>query len=142
MEIIEIILVVLLVLAAGVLTAAVLLQKSNQAGMSSAIAGSASENHISGGKGNAKNKKLNILVIALAVFFVIVVLACYIIQPFKAKPDYGNVDGQHTADITTTETPDSTTKPEGTTAAPGTTATPTTSAAPSTTAAPTTTANP
>ncbi len=126
MDIIEIILVVLMVAAAAVLTYAVLRQSSKSQGLSGAISGGSSDTYYGQGKAKSKDALWNKVTIVLAIFFVVVVLAFYMIQPTKAKPNYGNPDDQFgipeettTAEVTTTGTP-------STTETPTTTDTPTT----------------
>ena len=135
MAIIEIILVVLMVVAAAVLTFAVLRQPSKGQGLSSAIGGGSSDTYYGQGKSKSKEAFWNKVTIVLSVFFVLVALAFFIIQPTKAKPDIGNPGDQFgipeettTVEVTTTVTPTTTTTPT-TTVDPATTTTPTTTAA-------------
>jgi len=124
-EIIEIIFLVLIVLAAIFLTYAVLKQPGKSQGLSGAISGSSSDTYYGSGKAKSKEKMWNKVTIILAIFFVVVVLAFYIIQPTKSKTDIGDPDDYFglTTEVTTTVTPT-------------TTETPTTTVAPTTTAAP------
>lgn len=117
MAVIEIILVVLMVAAAAVLTYAVLRQSSKSQGLSGAISGGSSDTYYGQGKSKSKDALWNKVTIVLAVFFVIVALAFFIIEPTKAKPDFGNPDDLHgipeettTVEVTTTETPTTTTE--------------------------------
>jgi len=118
MAVIEIILVVLMVLAAAVLTFAVLRQSSKSQGLSGAIGGGSSDTYYGQGKGKDKDAFWNKVTIALAIFFVAVALAFFILKPTMAKPDTGNPDDYYgipeqttTVEGTTTEAPSSSEAP-------------------------------
>lgn len=112
MELIETILVILIVLAAALLTVAVLVQPSKQSGLSGAISGASSDNFYGKGKGKSKERFWGRMTIVLSCFFAVVVLAFYIIQPFKAKADYGDPDDYFgIPEETTTEAVDTTSTP-------------------------------
>ena len=125
MAVIEIILVVLMVVAAAVLTFAVLRQSSKSQGLSGAIGGGSSDTYYGSGKGKDKDALWNKVTVALAIFFVIVALAFFIIQPTKAKADGGNPNDYYgipeettTVETTTTEAPTSSTETPTSTQAP------------------------
>ncbi len=107
MEIIEIILLVLIVLAAAILTVAVLFQKNKTPGLSGAISGTSSDTYYGKGKTQSREKMLNRLTIVLAIFFAVVVLAFCIINPFASKIDAGDKDYYYGLE-TTTESEDTT----------------------------------
>ncbi len=113
MELIETILVIVIVLAAICLTVAVLAQPSKQSGLSGAISGASSETFYGKGKAKSKEKLWGRVTIVLACFFAVVVLAFYILQPFKAKADPGNPDDYYgIPEQTTTEADDTSSTPE------------------------------
>ncbi|MBQ7365331.1 MAG: preprotein translocase subunit SecG [Clostridia bacterium] len=130
MEIIEIIFLVLIALAAVALTYAVLRQSSKAQGLSGAISGGSSDTYYGQGKGKDKEKTWNKVTIILAIFFVVVVLAFYIWQPTKSKVDIGDPDAEFTNPEETTTVAPSTTETPATTDIPVTTVAPTTTTAP------------
>lgn len=137
MEVLGIVVGVLLIVAAVVITAVVLLQSSKNARQSGVVSGGA-EALLGKSKGKEIDRKLNKLTMVVAIVFVALVLVMYIVQPDKAKADYGDVD----AAISNAQT----TAAETTTSAATTTAAGTTTAgdagsseAPATTEAPVTT---
>ena len=109
MTVVEIIVGVILIIMSIFLIAAVLLQSSKNGQLSGAIAGG-SEMMFGKNKGKTIDKKLNKLTIVVGIIFAIVVLALYVIQPGKAKIDYGDADKDigdiDPDDIKVTETED------------------------------------
>ena len=129
MEILEIVLVVLMIVAAAVLTFAVLKQPSKSQGLSGAISGGSSDTYYGKGKGKDKEKMWNKVTIILSAFFVVITLAFFILQPTIARPDYGDKDSMFNA-------PDST-PVTTTTTAPSSSETPVSSDTPASSEAPT-----
>ena len=136
MDIIEIVLVVLMVVAAAVLTYAVLRQSSKSQGLSGAISGGSSDTYYGSGKGKDKDALWNKVTIVLAVFFVIVSLVFFIVNPTKAKTDTGNPDDFYGIPEQTTTVATTTTEAATTTEATTTTEAATTTEATTTTEAP------
>ena len=85
MLILELILLSILLVCAVVITAAVVLQKSNE-GLSGSIAGG-SETYYGKDKANQSGKKLFKITLIATVVFAIAVLTVYIIQP-----DYSDIE--------------------------------------------------
>ena len=130
MAVIEIILVVLMVVAAAILTFAVLRQSSKSQGLSGAIGGGSSDTYYGQSKGKDKDALWNKVTIVLAIFFVIVALAFFIIQPTKAKADSGNPDDYYGIPEQTTTVETTTTTAPTSSEAPTSSQTPTSSQAP------------
>lgn len=135
MEVFGVIIGVALILVAIAIIAAVLLQSSKNARQSGVVSGAA-ESFFGKSKGKAIDRKLNRITLVLVILFAGLVLTMYIMQPDKARPNYGdsgnNLDDAFnaTTTVTTTVKPSTTTAPATTTAV--TTVTPTDSAEPET----------
>lgn len=129
MGVLGIVVGVLLIAAALVITAVVLGQSSKNARHSGVVAGSA-ETFFGKSKGGERDRKLNRLTLVVAIVFVVLVLVMYIVQPGKARVDYGDSDDalsgalntttaatttdDHDHDTTTTTAAATTTAPETT----------------------------
>lgn len=95
MLILELILLSVLLICAVVITAAVVLQQSNE-GLSGTIAGG-SETYYGKDKSNQKGKKLFKVTLITCIVFAIAVLAVYVIQPdytqvYNSWQDYVSED--------------------------------------------------
>lgn len=111
MEVFGIVIGILLILAAIAIVAIVLLQSSRNSRQSGVIAGGA-DTFFGKSKGKEIDRKLNRVTMVVSIIFVALVLAMYIIQPGKARTDYGDIDAnleqaQNTtvADAATTTAP-------------------------------------
>ena len=124
----SVILGVLLILVAIAIIGAVLLQSSKNARQSGVVSGGA-EAFFGKSKGKAIDRKLNRITLILCLVFAALVLTMYIVQPDKARPDYGDSDNKlddafnATTTVTTTVAPASTTTAATTTADPATSTT-------------------
>lgn len=78
----NIILGIVLLVAALFLIIAVLIQSGKSKGVSSTISGGSSETYFGKNKGTSLDKKLAILTVVVAVIFMVVALVVYIAQPF------------------------------------------------------------
>lgn len=131
----SVILGVLLILVAIAIIGAVLLQSSKNARQSGVVSGGA-EAFFGKSKGKAIDRKLNRITLILCLVFAALVLTMYIVQPDKARPNYGDSDNNlddafnATTTVTTTVKPSTTTAPATTTAV--TTVTPADSVEPET----------
>lgn len=123
MEVLSVIIGVLLILVALAIIGAVLLQSSKNARQSGVVSGG-SEAFFGKSKGKAIDRKLNRITLVLVIVFALLVLAIYILQPDKARPDYGDADDLlndaanttvTTTVVTTTAAPTTTTVGETTT---------------------------
>lgn len=141
MEVLSVILGVLLILVALAIIATVLLQSSKNARQSGVVSGGA-EAFFGKSKGKAIDRKLNRITLVLVIVFAALVLTMYIVQPDKARVDYGdpgsNLDDAFnaTTTVTTTVAPTTTTTVDPattTTEDPATTEEPTTTEEPATT---------
>jgi preprotein translocase subunit SecG len=137
MEILEIIIGLLLVAAAGVLVAVVLFQEAKSDRLSGAVAGAGGDTYWSKGKGKSQDKLKERITLIVSICFVVVVLALYILQPWKARINHGDFENikDYTGSVTTTAAPTTTVTPS-TTGAATTTVAPVTTTAPVTTVAP------
>lgn len=86
MSVLNIILAILLFLAAIFLIVAVLLQSGKSKGVSGAITGGSSETYFGKNKGKSYEKKLSLITTIVAIVFVVLALVAYITQ------DYINLD--------------------------------------------------
>ena len=97
----EYVLPAVLLVAALVIVVAVLFQKSDEGGLSSALTGG-SETYYGKDKSVQKNKKLGKWVLIISIIFALAVLAVYVIQPdyhqsafpldsWKDASDYANI---------------------------------------------------
>ena len=84
MEILEYVLLIILLVSAAFITVAVLLQKSNEDGLSSTIAGG-SDTFYGKDKSSHTDRTLFKWTIIASIVFAVAVLAVYIIQPDYAK---------------------------------------------------------
>ena len=80
MEILEYVFLIILLISAVFIVVAVLLQKSNEDGLSSTISGG-SDTYYGKDKGNHSDKMLYKWTIIASIVFVVAVVAVYIIQP-------------------------------------------------------------
>ena len=80
MEILEYVFLIILLISAVFIVVAVLLQKSNEDGLSSTISGG-SDTFYGKGKGNRSDKTLFKWTIVASIVFSVAVLAVYVIQP-------------------------------------------------------------
>ena len=112
----EIVLGILLLVAALFLIVAVLMQSGKSKNLSGTIAGGA-ETFFGKSKGSTIDKKLSTLTTIVAIIFVVLVIVVFVMQDDN---DLAAIyDSLLTADTTeTTATPDDTTAPEDTTVAP------------------------
>ena len=86
MTVLNIILAILLFLAAIFLIVAVLLQSGKSKGVSGAITGGSSETYFGKNKGKSYEKKLSLITTIVAIVFVVLALVAYVTQ------DYINLD--------------------------------------------------
>ena len=91
-EVVVTIVGVILIVLAVILVVAVLMQSAKNSRMSGVVSGGGAETFFGKYKGKTIDKKLNTLTLVLALVFVGVVVALYIIQPGRGKVDYGNQD--------------------------------------------------
>ncbi len=129
MEVLGIIIGILLILGAIAITAVVLLQSSRNARQSGVISGGA-ESFFGKSKGKEMDRKLNKLTLVVAIVFVALVLVMYIVQPDKAKANYGDIDAYLSEAQNTTVTSEVTTTVPVTTADEAVTTAPVTDAEP------------
>lgn len=71
---------IILLAAALFLIVAVLLQSSKDKGLSGTISGGSSETYFGKNKGKSREKKLNTLTIIVAVVFMLIVIAVFVMQ--------------------------------------------------------------
>ena len=88
MTALNIVLAILLFLAAIFLIVAVLIQSGKDKGVSSAITGGASETYYGRNKGKSKDKKLSLITTIVAIVFVLLAIVAYITQPYTDEGDY------------------------------------------------------
>ena len=97
---------IILLAAALFLIVAVLLQGGKDKGLSGTISGGSSETYFGKNKGKDREKKLNTLTIIVAIVFVLIVLAVFVLQDFAPfAPDVtttANNVTTTTANVTTT----------------------------------------
>ena len=79
---IDIILGVLLIVAAVFLVVAVLIQSGKSKGVSGTITGGSSETYFGKNKGKSIDKKLSLLTAIVAIVFMVIVLVVYVSQPY------------------------------------------------------------
>ena len=112
----EIVLGIILLLAAIFLVVAVLLQQGSD-GVSAAVTGSA-DTYFGKTKGRTRDKVLSKLTMIVGICFVVVVIAVYIIQPDRDYHEYLNYDVESETEAVETEAePAETTEGEATEAA-------------------------
>ena len=85
---------IILLAAALFLIVAVLLQSSKDKGLSGTISGGSSETYFGKNKGKSCEKKLNMLTIIVAIVFVLIVIAVFVMQD--------NFPSIFSTDVTTT----------------------------------------
>lgn len=85
---IDIILGVLLIVAAVFLIVAVLIQSGKSKGVSGTISGGSSETYFGKNKSKSLDKKLSILTTVVAIVFMVVVLVVYVSQPYTDFMDW------------------------------------------------------
>ena len=135
MEVLSIIMGILLILLAGAIVFAVLLQSSKNARQSGVVSGSA-EAFFGKSKGKAIDRKLNKITLVLVIAFALLVLSIYVLQPEKARPSYPDDALDQAATATTTTTAATTTTTAATTTTTAATTTEATTTAPEVTDAP------
>ena len=85
---IDIILGVLLIVAAVFLVVAVLIQSGKSKGVSGTISGGTSETYFGKNKGKSIDKKLSLLTAIVAIVFMVIVLVVYVGQPYTDFMDW------------------------------------------------------
>ena len=88
MTALNIVLAILLFLAAIFLIVAVLIQSGKDKGVSGAITGGSSETYYGRNKGKSKDKKLSLITTIVAIVFVLLAIVAYITQPYTDEGDY------------------------------------------------------
>ena len=111
MEVLSVIMGILLILLAIAIVGAVLLQSSKNARQSGVVSGSA-EAFFGKSKGKAIDRKLNKITLVLVIAFALLVLAIYVLQPEKARPQYPDDYLDQAATQTTTTAATTTTAHE------------------------------
>ncbi len=88
MTALNIVLAILLFLAAIFLIVAVLIQSGKDKGVSGAITGGASETYYGRNKGKSRDKKLSLITTIVAIVFILLAIVAYITQPYTDEGDY------------------------------------------------------
>lgn len=88
MTALNIVLAILLFLAAIFLIVAVLIQSGKDKGVSGAITGGSSETYYGRNKGKSKDKKLSLITTIVAIVFILLAIVAYITQPYTDEGDY------------------------------------------------------
>ncbi len=88
MTALNIVLAILLFLAAIFLIVAVLIQSGKDKGVSGAITGGSSETYYGRNKGKSKDKKLSLITTIVAIAFILLAIVAYITQPYTDEGDY------------------------------------------------------
>ena len=88
MTALNIVLAILLFLAAIFLIVAVLIQSGKDKGVSGAITGGSSETYYGRNKGKSKDKKLSLITTIVAFVFILLAIVAYITQPYTDEGDY------------------------------------------------------
>ena len=88
MTALNIVLAILLFLAAIFLIVAVLIQSGKDKGVSGAITGGSSETYYGRNKGKSRDKKLSLITTIVAIVFILLAIVAYITQPYTDEGDY------------------------------------------------------
>ena len=88
MTALNIVLSILLFVAAIFLIIAVLIQSGKDKGVSGAITGGASETYYGRNKGKSRDKKLSLITTIVAIVFVLLAIVAYVTQPYTDEGDY------------------------------------------------------
>ena len=88
MTALNIVLAILLFLAAIFLIVAVLIQSGKDKGVSGAITGGSSETYYGRNKGKSKDKKLSLITTIVAIVFILLAIVAYVTQPYTDEGDY------------------------------------------------------
>ena len=88
MTALNIVLAILLFLAAIFLIVAVLIQSGKDKGVSGAITGGSSETYYGRNKGKSKDKKLSLITTIVAIVFILLAIVAYITEPYTDEGDY------------------------------------------------------